>query len=272
MTALKLTLRNSTPLRIDMRPFTPDALNGKSLREIQSIPVYLGRQPFEAGEIFSISGDDAQHIRINPESARLDYVGSAMSGGEIIVEGHAGMRAGEQLRGGKLHITGNAGLYSGAGMTGGLLLIDGHSGDFLGAAQPGEKQGMAGGTIIVRGNCGDRTGDRLRRGVIIVHGDTGDYCGSRMTAGSIAIAGRCGNLAGFNMKRGTLLLTAEPGSIPVTFSDNGQQTLPFMTLFLRELNALSNAFKHVKTGQAIHRYLGDRACTGLGEIFILATD
>ncbi len=269
MKPLSIKLKNPTPLRIDMRPFTPDTLRGKSLHDIQFIPVYLGNQSFEAGELFKISGDDTQQILISPESGKLDYIGASMSAGEIIVEGNAGMRAGEQLQGGSVNIKGNTGVYSGAGMTAGRLLIEGNSENFLGAALPGEKQGMSGGEIIIQGNSGDRTGDRLRRGIIIVHGNNGDYCGSRMTAGTIAVAGQCGKLTGINMKRGTLLMTREPESIPVTFGDNGQQTLPFMTLLLRELRMLSNAFDSAQIGQPVHRYLGDRANSGLGEILIL---
>ena len=272
MKPLSLSLRNPTPLRIDMRPFTADALKGKRQRDIKTLPVYLGNQAFEAGEIFSITGSDVQQIRIDPAGGKLDYIGSAMSCGEVIVEGDAGMRAGELMRGGCLRITGNSGVYSGAGMTAGRLLIEANSGDFLGAALPGEKQGMAGGEIIVRGNSGDRTGDRLRRGVIIVQGNAGDYCGSRLTAGTIAIAGQCGILTGFNMKRGTLLMTQQPRSMPVTFGDNGEQTLPFMALLLRELNTVCKAFSEIRAGQPVQRYLGDRACKGLGEILILNTE
>jgi len=269
MKPLTITLQNATPYRIDMRAFIPDRLEGMSLREIQSIPVHVGNRQVEAGEVFRIDGDDVQHIRIHPESASLDLIGAGMSRGEVVVEGDAGARTGEQLQGGSLRITGGSGIYSGAGMKAGRLLIEGDSGDFLGAALPGEKQGMTGGGIVVRGNSGDRVGDRLRRGIITVHGKVGSYCGSRMTAGTVAVAGQCGEQAGFNMRRGTLLLTGEPASIPATFSDNGQQTLSFMTLLLRELHAVSDAFGGIPGSHPVHRYLGDRACSGLGEILVL---
>jgi formylmethanofuran dehydrogenase subunit C len=90
-----------------------------------------------------------------------------------------------------------------------------------------------------------------------------------MTAGTVAVAGHCGEKAGFNMRRGTLLLAGEPASVPATFSDNGRQSLAFMTLLLRELSTVSDAFDGVQGAHPAHRYLGDRACSGLGEILVL---
>jgi formylmethanofuran dehydrogenase subunit C len=269
MNPLTITLRQATPFRIDMRAFTPDRLQGMALREIQSIPVHLGRQPFEAGEIFRIEGQDAQQLRFVPESGKLDFIGAGMTSGTVFVDGNAGARTAERMQGGSLQVTGNAGVYSGAGMTDGQLLVEGDCGDFLGAAQPGEKVGMNGGKIVVRGSAGDRVGDRLRRGVISIQGNAGDYCGSRMTAGTIAVAGDCGEHTGLGMRRGTLLCRREPASVPATFGDNGKQPLPFLTLLLRELQSLSDAFAEVSHNAAIQRYLGDRACSGLGEILVL---
>ena len=269
MKALTLTLLNNTALRIDMRAFTPDRLRDLSLRDIQALPLRLGRESFEAGEIFRIEGDDTQQIRINPESAKLDYIGAGMSCGEIIVDGNAGMRCAQSMQGGKLQVSGNCGEFGGAGMSGGALLIDGDCADFIGAALPGEKQGMNGGYIVVGGNAGDRVGDRLRRGIICIKGNAGAYCGSRMTAGTIAVAGQCGEQLGLSMRRGTLLCGEVPVSIPPSFADNGQQALPFMTFLLRELNTLSDAFAKREINGPVHRYLGDRACSGLGEIVIL---
>lgn len=269
MTPLTLTLRSTTPYRIDMRAFVPQRLHGMALHEIQNLPVHVGRQSCIAGEVFRIEGEDVQHIRIVPESGKLDFIGAGMSCGEMIVDGDAGARAGELMQGGTLRITGSSGPYSGAGLKAGRLVIDGDGGDFLGAALPGEKQGMSGGDIVVRGNAGDRVGDRLRRGIISVHGDAGAYCGSRMTAGTVAVAGQCGTQAGLGMRRGTLLLRQAPASVPATFSDNGRQSLSFMTLLLRELQALSGTFEDVGLALPVQRFLGDRACMGLGEILVL---
>ncbi len=273
MQPLTFTLRNATPYRIDMRQFTPDRLDNKTIAEIQSLSVYLGNRKYSAGELFDITGNDTRRLRFCSDSDKLDYIGAMMHDGEIIVEGNAGISTGQQLRGGKLHVMGNTGIYAGADMAAGRLVIEGNADDYIGAATPGEKQGMTGGEIIVRGDCGDRAGDRQRRGIIIVHGGVGDYCGSRMIAGTIAVAGPCGKHAGFNMKRGTLLMQREPESIPATFADNGRHSLPFMTLLLHELHALSDdAIFGSQPSPAVQRYLGDRACSGLGEILVMSAD
>lgn len=270
MTPLVLEQRESSALRIDMRGFTPDRLAGITLKQIQSLPVYLGNEKVDAGELFSISGTDTQQIRILAETDKLDFIGTAMSSGTITLEGNAGIHIGQEMRGGELRVTGNAGVYAGVSLAGGKLLIEGDSGDFLGAALPGEKQGMTGGVIVLRGNSGDRIGDRQRRGTIIVEGNAGDYCGSRLIAGTIAILGKAGKLTGFNMKRGTLLLSEEAKSIPITFNDNGCQQLPFVTLLIRELGTWSDAFARLNHRDTrVQRYLGDRAGGGLGELIVL---
>ena len=270
MNPLVLEQRESSKLRIDMRGYTPDRLAGMAQKEIQSLPLFLGNEKIEAGEFFSVSGTDTQQIRILAKTDKLDFVGANMTSGAITLEGSAGIHIGQEMRGGELHVTGNAGIYAGAGLAGGKLLIDGNSGDFLGAALPGEKQGMTGGVIVLKGNSGDRIGDRQRRGTIIVEGNAGDYCGSRLIAGTIAILGKAGKLAGFNMKRGTLLLSQEAESIPVTFNDNGSHQLPFVTLLIRELETWSDAFAQLNhSGTRVRRYLGDRACGGLGELLLI---
>jgi len=270
MNPLVLEQRESTALRIDMRVYTPDRLAGMTPKEIQSLPLFLGNEKIETGELFSISGTNTQKIRILAETDKLDFIGAAMTSGTITLEGNAGIHVGEEMRGGELHVTGNASVYAGAALAGGELLIEGNSGDFLGAALPGEKQGMTGGAIVLKGNSGDRIGDRQRRGTIIIEGDAGDYCGSRMLAGTIAILGKAGKLTGFSMKRGTLLLSQEAESIPVTFNDNGSHQLPFVTLLIRELETWSEAFEKLNySSTRVHRYLGDRACGGLGELILI---
>ena len=270
MNPLVLEQRESSALRIDMRTYTADRLAGMAPKEIQSLPLFLGNEKIETGEFFSVSGTDTQQIRILAKTDKLDFVGANMSSGTITLEGNAGIHIGQEMRGGELHVTGNAGIYAGAGLAGGKLLIEGNSGDFLGAALPGEKQGMTGGVIVLKGNSGDRIGDRQRRGTIIIEGNAGDYCGSRLIAGTIAILGKAGKLVGFNMKRGTLLLSQEAESLPITFNDNGFQQLPFVTLLIRELEIWSDAFAQLNhNGTRIRRYLGDRACDGLGELILI---
>jgi formylmethanofuran dehydrogenase subunit C len=123
--------------------------------------------------------------------------------------------------------------------------------------------------VLVRGNAGDRVGDRLRRGTILIEGSTGDYCCSRMIAGTVAVLGDTGKSIGFGMRRGSLLLANEPDSLPATFVDAGVHNLGFLTLWTRQLHTLDSMFAHLDPArQRVHRYTGDLACEGQGEVLV----
>jgi len=263
MSALTLRLRECPRQRIDLSGFTSDALAGKSLADIQALPLWVGNRQMPAGDLFIIHGHDSDHIRIESESDRLDGIGSGMTRGSIRIQGRAGAYLGRGMRGGEIQVEGDAGLFAGTGMTGGLLRIGGNAGDFLGAAIPGERRGLRGGRIEVRGNAGERVGDRQRRGIILIAGDAGDYCGSRMGAGTILVLGRTGANVGFAMRRGTILLTSAP-ELPPTFNDNGPQDLSVLTLLAK---SLPSPFDQIgERGTRVQRWLGDLGHGGQGEV------
>lgn len=269
MSALTLELINLPRRRIDMRSLTPHQLAKKTNKEIAALPLYHGNRKIQVGDLFKISGRDKSNLHILSDSHKLDYIGAANTQGDITVEGMTGAYAGTEIKAGNLIIIGDAGDYAGAGLVKGNITIHGNAGDFLGAALVGERQGMRGGSIIVKGNAGDRVADRLRRGTIIIRGKCGDYCASRMIAGSVAVLGKAGNNAGYNMKRGSLLFKRKPASFPATFNTNGQIDLPFMRLFFQHLQQVDKDLPLLSKKINIHRYLGDIACGGLGEILIM---
>jgi len=268
MSALTFRLKQPTRQRIDMSAFTAQKLAGKKLLEIAGMPLWQGNQQVPTGELFSLSGDDPENILIQSDSDRLDYIGSAMRGGRIRIEGHAGAYLSRSMQGGSLHVEGNSGIFAGSGMSGGRIEIDGNAGDFLGAGIAGERQGMRGGEIHVRGNAGDRAGDQLRRGAILIGGNVGDYCASRMLAGTLVVLGQSGAQTGLGMRRGSLLLTRDPTSMPATFNDNGQHDLDFLPLLLGSLQDKETFPNLVQRGSRVRRWLGDLGCDGKGEILI----
>ena len=269
MKPLELRLRERPHQRLDMAALTPDRLAGRRTDDVLRVPLWLGNQRLQAGDLFAVSGEVGDHLVIESDSDRLDAIGSGMTRGHILVDGNAGACTGRQMRGGTIHVTGNTGILAGSGMTGGALRIDGHAGDFLGGAAAGERQGMRGGRIHVRGDAGDRAGDHQRRGSILIEGDAGACCGSRMVAGTIVVLGRCGTGTGLGMRRGTLLLTAEP-DLPPTFNDNGTRDLGFLALLYRELAQVEGPFPGLhRRGTRVRRWLGDLACDGRGEVLVL---
>jgi formylmethanofuran dehydrogenase subunit C len=266
MTALRLELREIPPTRIDCSALTPDRLAGLSADEIRRLPLWVGNREAELGQVFAVSGSDAETILIRSGSDRLDWIGTGMTRGRIRIEGHCGAYLGRQMKGGLIEAEGDAGIFAGSGMSGGRLHIRGNAGDFLGAAIPGERRGMRGGRIEVHGNAGDRVGDHQRRGQILIAGNAGSYCGSRMVAGTILVLGHAGANLGFAMRRGTMLVGGEP-HLPPTFNDNGIHDLGFLALLHRDLASAEGPFADLANRHSrVHRWLGDLASGGQGEV------
>ena len=221
MTRLTFTLRVEPPERLDLSPLTPRKLNGMAREEIERTRLGLSKRSLSVGDLFRVSGDNAEDIVFEGGSERFDGVGTDMSEGTVRVEGDAGAQAGRRMAGGSLFIGGHAGPHAGSGMTGGRIDILGDAGDFAGGPLAGEMRGMNGGVLIVRGRAGDRIGDRMRRGLITVLGGCGDYAGSRMIAGTLAIAGGVGHLPGYLMRRGSILLDRPPEELSPSFVESG---------------------------------------------------
>src|SRR5690349_17161358 len=120
-TSMRLTQRTRPPCLVDAAPLTPEGLAGKSRAEIERIALQGWNQTFAVGELFRLTGDDAQDLTLADLDGSLLRVGAGMTSGTLTITGHAGDYAGEQLRGGTLTIRGTAGDYLGAGMRSGNI-------------------------------------------------------------------------------------------------------------------------------------------------------
>ncbi len=268
MSALTLTLKTRPRQRVDMSPLVCQKLAGMAPDDIAAIPLQTGNKTVRVDELFKIQGSDSHNLVIAGSCNKLDFIGKALDGGSITIEGDCGAYLAQGMKAGTVRLDGNAGLYAGCEMKNGLLEINGHAGDFVGAALPGNKQGMKGGTILVKGNVGDRAGDHMRRGVILVEGDAGDYCGARMIAGTIAVMGQTGRYLGYAMRRGTLLLWNQP-RLSATFNDCGSHTLAFLPILFSSLKSLNSRFADsAQAFNRVQRYGGDMAETGKGEVLV----
>lgn len=273
MTALTFTLRAEPQQRIDVSPLTPDALHGKTVAEIGSLPLQTGNRQLPVDQLFVIEGadTDTRKIIFKGATAKLDFIGKGMSQGEIEVHGDAGSYLGMQMKGGHIIARGSIDAYGACELRNGTLVIHGNAGDFLGACLPGNKKGMAGGVVIVKGDVADRAGDHMRRGAILIEGNTGDYLGSRMTAGTIAVLGKTGRHIGYGMGRGTLLLAQAPAEMPPTFNDCGTHTLGFIPLLLKGFSGLDTPFADMSESlKRVQRHAGDMCGLGKGEILVAA--
>jgi formylmethanofuran dehydrogenase subunit C len=264
---MRFSLRAAPAQRLDLSPFTPQNLAGKTVAEIEGVEVGTTRVRVTAGDVFRIRKGDPATIVIEGGSARFDRVGMGLTAGAISVEGEVGVEAGRLMSGGQLTVRGDAGPFAGSGMKGGTLTIEGDAGERLGGPLSGETVGMSGGLLHVRGDAGKRAGDRLRRGVILIEGRAGAYAGSRMIAGTLAIAGEAGDLPGYLMGRGTILLGQGTTLLSPTFGDCGEQDLVAARL-LANYVAQTSAKLAKLFRRPLRRLAGDLAALGKGEILL----
>lgn len=267
MKRLTLTLRGHPDRRIDLSPLAPHLLAGKTAREIERTALDTSRGPLALGELFRVRMGAVETICFDGGSDRLDRVGEAMTGGEIVVEGDVGVRAGRLMSGGRLDVRGDAGPWAGSAMAAGVIAIAGAAGARLGAPLAGEMAGMRGGIIVVRGSAGERAGDRMRRGTIIVEGEAGPYAGSRMIAGTLIVGRKAGALPGFLLKRGSILLGGGTSALAPTFVDCGRHELLAMKFLARMVEPYSKRSAALMR-RPLTRLAGDMAVLGKGEILL----
>ena len=269
MSALTFMLRAPPDQRLDLSPLTPGNLVGKSLAEIAVLELQTTRTRVTTGEVFKIRMAEPATIRFIGGSERFDWLGHAMQGGAIEVEGEVGAQCGRLMAGGSIVVHGRAGCFAASGLTGGRLEIKGAAGDCLGAPAAGEMAGMAGGLVIVRGAAGQRAGERLRRGVMIVEGDAGAYAGCRMVAGTLIVCGKAARHPGVLMQRGTILLSGASTEMSPAFVDCGLQDLVIARLLA---SAVANDCRRAAAlfRRPLRRLAGDMSQLGKGEILLPA--
>ena len=265
MRPLVLTLRARPEQRLDLSPLVPHRLAAMTAAEIAHIELQTTRTRVAVGDVFRLRIGDVDHIRIEGACDRLDRIGEAMTGGEIVVEGDVGVQAGRLMAGGQLIVRGNAGPWAASGMRGGELRISGNADERLGGPLAGETAGMRGGIVVVGGHVGERAGDRMRRGTIIVEGGAGRYAGCRMIAGTLVVRRKAGALPGYLMRRGTIVLGDGAEQLSPTFVDCGVHELlavKLMAAFVHSYSPrLAPVFRH-----PLRRFAGDMAALGKGEI------
>lgn len=273
--SLTLSLRQAPPGRISLFGITPDQLAGRSIAEIEKLPLAWGRDTPALGEFFKASGSADERLVFDGGDRRFCDLGGGMSAGECEVQGDAGDFLARDMRGGRLAVRGSAGRFAACGLSGGEVHIAGNVGDRLGAALPWLPGGMRGGRVVVAGSVGERCGDKMRRGEIFVGGNAGAFCATRMVAGSIVVAGRLGPHAGYGMRRGSLLLLGESYALPVTFAETAMAADTYLHLVWSDWLARFDAGTAFATfarrakdgGVRARRWMGDIGSDGRGEVF-----
>jgi len=279
-TQITLRLKEEPSLPVEAESINPENLNGKSLAEIQRLPLWSGKRSYPLEDYFEVEiSDSAEQTGAWPQEtdllkvilwgdlSRFKRLGQGMSAGELEIQGSVGFHAGAEMRGGILRIKGNAGDWLGAHMEGGQILVEGSAGHFTGAAYRGKTQGMSGGSILIRGNAGQMAGSRMRRGLLAIGGDCGDAPGFKMLAGTLLIAGNSGIRAGSNMRRGTIIFL-QPIKLLPTFYYNCCYRPIFWGLLVQELRSKGFDLSESASEAFFRRFSGDANEGGKGEILL----
>lgn len=222
MTVL-LRPKYSFEVPVNARCISPDAFASKTIEEIKTLKVWEGNKQRSLSELFEVSGESGKtveetSIQIVGDVHKVKRVGEEISGGEITVEGDAGMHLGEKMTGGKITVSGDAGSWLGAMMKNGSITVKGNAGDYVGAAYRGSTKGMRGGTITIHGNVGNEVGCFMRKGLIKIHGNAGQFVGMHMRNGTIIVRGDLEGRAGASMVSGKIVLMGSTASVLPTFS------------------------------------------------------
>lgn len=270
MSALTLKLKINLLFTLDASLLSPEYLGGKTLAEIEALKISYGNKYVKLQTLFTIQGKDTNNICIEKSTNKLINIGKKLTKGSISVKGDVGDFLGKGMKNGIITVEGNAGSWVGNAMCGGRIDITGNALDYVGGGLPGDAFGMNNGLINIKGNAGSRVGDRMRRGLIIIQGKAGDYCGSRIHAGTIVILGKVGKLPGEGMRRGTIILAKKPTHLSATFKSCGNLKMQFLRLFFTQLYNMDTSLSLFnKYGPEAHRFSGDLARNGKGEILIL---
>ncbi len=276
MEELRLTPKKMPGIPVEAEIISPDAVAGKTLKEVRALTVYVGNTERTLGDFFKVSGKTAektseQLIVVDGEVPDVKYIGSGMTAGQVLVEGCVGMHVGAQMEGGELVVTGSASDWAGAEMKGGLLRIHGDAGNQLGAAYRGSPEGMTGGCIVVGGNVGVEAGAFIRRGMIVIQGDVGPFLGVHMNGGEIFVFGRAARRLGAEAKGngGFIACLGEVEALLPTYVHDTTYRPDFMKLYLRQIRdqlRIAEAGEYLDT--SFGRYRGDLAVGGTGEILV----
>ena len=147
--------------QIDCRTLSPQALQGKTVAEINAMQL---TKMLTVAEVFDVSVDnssEAPKITFKNTTAQHAYMGFGMTTGQVLVEGDAGDFLGAQMQQGTLICKGNAGARAGDRMRRGMLLIEGNAGDYCASD-------MMAGTLGVLGSTGAQLGYGMKRGTLLL--------------------------------------------------------------------------------------------------------
>ena len=239
---VRLMLMEKPDIPIEAEVIRPDAFAGRTITEIEQLPVYQGNRTYPLSEFFEVRGRAGAHltdtaIEIEGDLRNVKMIGRGMTGGRIVIHGDVGMYLGAEMRGGRIRVIGSVGSWAAAEMRGGNIQIEGNAGDYLCAGLRGSIEGMRGGRVYVAGDAGREMASHMRKGFIAVRGNVGELAAARMQGGTIIVCGGMGHRAGVEAVRGMMIVLGRLGSVLPTFRYSGTAEREFVGYYLRYLTS-----------------------------------
>ncbi|MBL1140761.1 MAG: formylmethanofuran dehydrogenase subunit C [Proteobacteria bacterium] len=267
--ALKLKLHTQPDVPLEVDCISPDRLQSLSNSEISKQTIFHGNRQVNLGDFFDCIGDFDNEIIIEGDCSNIKHIGTAMSFGQITIEGDVGTHTGAVMSGGEINIEGSGADWLGAEMLGGRITVKGDAGHMVGSAYRGSAQGMQGGEIIVHGNVRNEMGHAMRRGLIAVGGNADDFAGVNMLAGTIIVLGDMGIRTGAGMKRGSIICQNIIDILP-TFSRSCDYQPSFLRQYYKYLKSMGLTINDSFLDGPFERWCGDSVELNRGEILLYA--
>ncbi|MCW4033459.1 MAG: formylmethanofuran dehydrogenase subunit C [Candidatus Bathyarchaeota archaeon] len=226
MVEITFKIKKTLKVPVDAPDLNPDIIVGKSLDEVRNIEIWEGNRKIKLCEIFDVNGEQADkieelHIKIIGDVSKVKRIGQKMSGGNIQIDGNAGVYLGNKMKDGSIIVSGDAGSWLGAFMQGGMIEVKGNAGDFVGASYRGKSEGMKGGMILIHGDAGNEIGCWMKGGTIQIMGNSEGYPGTHMKNGTIYVGKNCLCRAGAQMSGGKIIIDGKIPEILPSFTIEG---------------------------------------------------
>ena len=99
---LALTLREAPAAPVRAEALRPDRLAGLSRAEIERLALWHGNRRAAVGDLFAVSGDGEDDMRIEGDLARVAGLGAGMAGGRLTIAAAPGRTPAPGCAGGEL--------------------------------------------------------------------------------------------------------------------------------------------------------------------------
>jgi formylmethanofuran dehydrogenase subunit C len=240
-------------------------IDTSDIPEIKNKNIQMGNKSFKVSELFQVTGEDCNNIKIFRSNSCLVNIGNNLKDKTLFIEGDAGIGLARNMNSGTVILKGNASEAACSGMKGGSVYIYGNAGNRLCCLPTGKNEGILDGFIYVQKNVGSDSIARMRRGNIVIGGNIGSNSCYELISGSITVLGKIGKSFCVNAKRGTIF--AKDSSIAKNYIKANNTDLTFYNFYRININKMTN--KKLIKSICPQRYFGTKKERKLVELFVI---